>query len=128
MFVRAVARVAMERGATRAAAGLTQLLTGDTLDESTLSEHARAALVACGVAIVTSTGLEMASSFAATLVAWRGVLRGEPVSLSECGDRTLDEWVAELVAAWLAPGFSVADARRHLRGAGVAAFGMLEAA
>jgi hypothetical protein len=124
-----MAGIVMETGATRAAAGLTQLLEQDLVDETTLGQAARAALLSSGHATERDGRLMLAGSFLHTLKAWRAVLLEQSLDLAECGASTLDQWAAELLVAWLGQSSSaVANVRRRLRSAGVAAFGMLERA
>lgn len=126
-FVATVAGVALNRGATRAAVALTALLTDGRIgqngvDPSLLAELARRKVLAPG------TG-QASAELALAIGAWRAVLDGTGGDLSGCGDSTLDAWAAELLAALTnAPRADVAELKRDLRRAGVAAFGLLAVA
>jgi hypothetical protein len=103
----ALARVALDRGATRVAAELPALLTG-------------------GRGATGFADSPRAKSLMALGPAWRAALEGG--DLAGCGDQPLDVWASELLATLLtAPGEREA-LRRALRRHGVAAFGMLIAA
>jgi hypothetical protein len=126
-FVSVLARIALGRGATRAAAGLTALCEHGRIAPGTFDDAALKALVARRV--VAPSGTHASAEFRATLDAWRGVLEGTASDLNACGASTLDTWAAELLAAALnAPSGDVAELRRELRRAGVAAFGLLAVA
>jgi hypothetical protein len=127
-FVQTLTSTVMQTGATRAAAGLTELLERDVLDPATLGGGAQSALCAAGYATERSGRLVLDPTFQRTLRSWRAVLLEQAVDLSACGASTLDQWASELVAAWLGQPANAADIRRRLRAAGVAAFGMLERA
>ncbi len=126
-FVATVAGVALNRGATRAAVAVAALLTQGRLaqngvDPSLLDELARRKILTPGTA-------HASDDFAAATGAWRAVLDGSDGDLSGCGSATLDAWAAELLAALTnAPRAEVAELKRELRRAGVAAFGLLAVA
>jgi len=63
--------------------------------------------------------------FASTSTAWQSVLRGESGDLSACGESTLDNWTADLIARLVANPDQAPTIRRDLRRRGIAAFGML---
>jgi hypothetical protein len=106
-LITALARVALDRGATRIAAELPALLSGGRTTAGLADSPRAKSLVALGPA-------------------WRSALDGG--DLAGCGDQPLDVWASELLATLLtAPGEREA-LRRALRGHGVAAFGMLVAA
>ena len=125
-FVGTVARVAMNRGATRAAAAVTSLLAlgrlaRDGFDPALLDTLARGRIL--------SSGGQATPEFAAATAAWRAVLEGTGGDLSGCGNATLDAWAAELLAAVMnAPRSEVSELKRELRRGGVAAFGLLAVA
>lgn len=104
-LVRALTRVALERGATRAAALLPELLAGDRFP-SGVEDSRRARALVAGAA------------------AWRDVLEGTASDLASCGDLSLDVWAAELLAVVLDAPSEREVLRRALRSHGVAAFGM----
>jgi hypothetical protein len=62
------------------------------------------------------------------LSAWKGILDCESDDLSACGGQTLDEFAAQLAANALGAPERQAELRRALRSAGIAAFGLLDAA
>jgi hypothetical protein len=127
VFVAALAKVMLGRGATRAAAAVTALCEHGRLAAGALDDGALRALVARRV--VAASGTHATPGFVAAVDAWRGVLNGTASDLSACGAATLDSWAAELVAAALdVPSSAVNEVRRDLRRAGVAAFGLLAVA
>jgi hypothetical protein len=125
-FVATVARVAMSRGATRAAGAVTALLTlgrlvRDGVDPALLDTLARRK-------ILSASG-QVTPEFAAAAQAWRAVLEGSGGDLSGCGNATLDAWAAELLAAVMnVPRDEANELKRELRRSGVAAFGLLAVA
>lgn len=125
-FVATVARVAMNRGATRAAGAVTALLVlgrlaRDGLDPQLLDALARGRIVA--------PAGQVTPEFAATTAAWRAVLEGTGGDLSGCGSSTLDAWAAELLATVMnVPRSEITELKRELRRCGVAAFGLLAVA
>jgi len=125
-FVAALVAVALDAGATRAAASLPALLESGSLDVHAFTDDVQRALLSANVLERRADQLVPKSSFLETAKAWRQVLRGEINDLSACGTTTLDAWSADLLRA-----FGVGqgkDVRRELRFRGVAAFGMLLAA
>lgn len=125
-FVATVARVAMNRGATRAAGAVTALLVlgrlaRDGVDTQLLDALERDRILAAGG--------QVTPEFAATTAAWRAVLEGTGGDLSGCGNSTLDAWAAELLAAVMnVPRSETSELKRELRRSGVAAFGLLAVA
>jgi hypothetical protein len=125
-FVGTVARVAMNRGATRAASAVTSLLAlgrlaREGLDPALLDGLIRGRILA--------PGGQVTPEFAAATAAWRAVLEGTGGDLAGCGNSTLDAWAAELLAAVMnAPRAEMAELKRELRRSGVAAFGLLAVA
>jgi len=127
VFVRTVARVAMDRGATRAAAAVTALLTVGRLQVESVDRTLLEGLVARRV-LAPGSGQASPELSAATR-AWRAVLDGSEGDLSGCGSATLDTWAAELLAAVMnAKANEVGELRRELRRSGIAAFGLLAVA
>jgi hypothetical protein len=126
-FVQAMARVALAEGATQLAAELPSLLGEARLRPSTLSESAQRALRARGY--LHADGRAASERFVCIASAWRGVLEGSCADIASCGDKTLDEWGSDLLAALLGRAPSGGEElRRALRRAGVAAFGVRDAA
>jgi hypothetical protein len=126
-FVQTLARVAMARGATRAAAAVTTLLTAgriatEGVDRALLETLARRRILAAGSG-------HASAELCQAIGAWRAMLEGSAADLAGCGSSTLDAWAAELLAAMLnAPTSELGELRRELRRAGVAAFGLLQVA
>jgi hypothetical protein len=106
-LVAALARVALDRGATRVAAELPALLSGGRTMAGLADSPRAKSLVALGPA-------------------WRSALDGG--DLAGCGDQPLDVWASELLATLLTVPGEREALRRALRRHGVAAFGMLIAA
>jgi hypothetical protein len=117
----------MGRGATRAGAAAIALLTTGRVGSESLSPSLLEALVRRRI-LVAGTG-HVTPDFAAVTSAWRAVLEGTDADLSACGSTLLDAWAAELLATVMGGTASdVAELRRELRRAGVAAFGLLAVA
>jgi hypothetical protein len=126
-FVATLTRVVLGRGSARTAAALQALLEHGRLSAGALDEATTRALV--GRRVLDTSGRQLAPAVRAAADAWRGVLEGAASDVSACGDRTLDVWAAELVAAFVdASSAEVGELRRELRRAGVAAFGLLAVA
>jgi hypothetical protein len=68
------------------------------------------------------------AEIAPLLSAWKGILDCESDDLSACGGQTLDEFAAQLAASALEQPERQTELRRALRSAGIAAFGLLDAA
>jgi len=127
VFVATLTQVALRRSSPRSAAALQALLEHGRLAPGALDEGATRALV--GKRVLDANGRQPTPEFRAATDAWRGVLEGTAADLSACGDRTLDVWAAELVAALVSTSSAdTAELRRELRRAGVAAFGLLAVA
>jgi hypothetical protein len=125
-FVATVARVAMNRGATRAAGAVTSLLVLGRLARDGVDAQL---LDALGRGRILAPGGHVTPEFAATTAAWRAVLEGTGGDLSGCGNSTLDAWAAELLAAVMnVPRSETNELKRELRRSGVAAFGLLAVA
>ncbi|MGC4090725.1 MAG: hypothetical protein QM756_23205 [Polyangiaceae bacterium] len=74
-------------------------------------------------------GSAASEAFVATQGAWRDVLSGRSENFAACGASTLDDWATALLSALLGrPATRADELKRALRGRGVAAFGMREAA
>jgi hypothetical protein len=106
-FVKALVRVALDRGATRLAAVIPELIAGREMPAELRAERSEAVL--------------------GRVAAWRGVLDGTTPDLGGCGDEPLDVWAADLLALLLSVPAEREALRRSLRKHGVAAFGMRQA-
>lgn len=126
-FLSAMVRAALEQGATHVAAELPILLGESRLRPWLFDESAQRALRTRGY--LAADGGAASPAFARAADGWRRVLEGTSDDLSACGEKTLDEWGSALLACLLGRAPQAADElRRALRGAGVAAFGMRDAA
>ena len=125
-FVGALSAILAERGATRAAANVGALLGLAKLSRDSFDAETRKALVARGVIDVRTA--RPTPEFSVVARAWRDVLDEAGGDLSACGEKTLDVFGAELLAALLGSRERTDELRRALRQRGVAAFGMLAAA
>lgn len=125
-FLQAMVRVALDAGATQVAAELPRILSEGRLRSFVLDDSAERALRARGY--LTSDGTA-SPAFSNVADAWRRVLDGTSTELAACGEKTLDEWGSGLLASLLGRAPQAAEElRRALRRAGVAAFGMRDAA
>jgi hypothetical protein len=123
-FVRAVTEVALAYGAADTAAHIEALFNlGAPAPD--LSPAAEAALIAGNILESSDEGTRATPWFASTSTAWQSVLRGESGDLSACGESTLDNWTADLIARLVANPDKAPTIRRDLRRRGIAAFGML---
>jgi hypothetical protein len=95
---------------------------------TTLVEVARAAGGDRPAELVSQFLLAADEALDETARAWRSVLRGETEDLSLCGNATLDEWAAGIVARSMGEPAKTERVRQDLRRRGVAAFGLLDAA
>jgi hypothetical protein len=126
VFVGALVRVALERGAVRAAAVLPHLFEAghafhDVLDPNTLATLQLRR-------VLEPDSMRPTREFAAATEAWRGLLNGTAHDLAGCGSSTLDVWGGMILGALLnAPRDRTDELRRDLRKRGVAAFGLLAA-
>jgi hypothetical protein len=119
-------RTALDAGATRVAAELPNVLADGRLRASMFDADVTRSLVKAGY-LAADGGASVA--FVAAATAWRSVLEGSSSDLKDCGDKTLDEWGAALLAALLGrPPSGAEPLRKRLRQDGVAAFGMRDAA
>jgi hypothetical protein len=120
-LVAAVQDVARAGGASDVEA-LSSLLEG--VAPASLSAAVRDALVAGAILEPHGVDVALTPAFAATVGAWRAVLRQERADLSACGESTLDTFAADLLAHFLGAPHRRAEIRRDLRRRGVAAFGV----
>jgi hypothetical protein len=126
-FVAAMVRVALEQGATHVAAELPGILGEGRLRPWLFEQSVQRALQARGY--LAAEGGSASAAFSSAAEAWRLVLEGGSGNLAACGDKTLDEWGSALLASLLGRAPQGAEElRRALRGSGVAAFGMRDAA
>jgi hypothetical protein len=116
----------MARAASRAAALVPRLLRLQPLPADALAEDLHRSLRDGGY--LDDAGRYL-PRFQERWGAWSAVLSGSSDDLSACGATTLDSFGAELLAALLGvPKGRAEELRRELRKAGIAAFGVLEAA
>jgi hypothetical protein len=125
-LVAQVVEVALEVGATRAAAVAPELLAGTGIDPDRLLASGRAASIAHGVLELRNGVLVLSERERASADTWRAVLRGQS-DLGTC-ETTLDTWCAGLLALISGTPGRSDELRRALRRRGVAAFGLLQAA
>jgi hypothetical protein len=126
-FVRAIAEVARAHGPVETAAHVESLFMFGTPAPLDLSPSARAALLDGNILEATDGGVHATAWFVRTSSAWQSTLRGEGGNLAECGESTLDDWTADLIARLVAKPGMASTIRRDLRRRGIAAFGMLDA-
>lgn len=125
-FEGALVQALMSRGASRAAAVVPQLLRLQPLPADSLSAELIGALQTRGY--LDENG-RYSEKFRSLCGAWSAVLSGSSEDITACGSTTLDSFGAQLLAALLTvPATRADELRRELRKAGIAAFGVLEAA
>lgn len=125
-FQDALVQALMSRGASRAAALVPSLLKLLPLTAESLSPELSASLRSRGYFDENS---RYSDGFRSLCGAWVAVLSGTSDDISACGATTLDGFGAQLLAALLTiPATRADELRRELRKAGIAAFGVLEAA
>lgn len=125
-FEAALVSALMSHGASRAAAAVPKLLRLEPLPAEALSKDAQLTLQSRGY---LESNARYSPQFRELCGAWSAVLHGSSEDLGACGTTTLDRFGAELLAALLAvPATRAEELRRELRKAGVAAFGVLQAA
>lgn len=125
-FERALVQALMARAASRAAALVPKLLRLVPLPAESLPEELQSSLHSRGY--LDENG-RYSERFKELCGAWSAVLSGSSEDLSACGATTLDSFGAQLLAALLTvPATRADELRRELRKAGIAAFGVLEAA
>jgi hypothetical protein len=125
-FEAALAAALMAQGASRSAALLPHLLRLEALPADGLSKEVLLTLQSRGY---LDGNARYSQKFRALCGAWSAVLHGSSQDFAACGTTTLDRFGADLLAALLAvPATRADELRRELRKAGIAAFGVLEAA
>lgn len=125
-FERTLVEALMARSASRSAALVPKLLRLEPLPAEGLSKDVQLALQTRGY---LEENCRYSGKFRDLWGAWSAVLQGGSQDLSACGTTTLDRFGADLLAALLAvPATRAEELRRDLRKAGIAAFGVLEAA
>ncbi|MDF3069944.1 MAG: hypothetical protein K0R38_5545 [Polyangiaceae bacterium] len=125
-FETALVQALMARGASRAAALVPKLLRLQSLPPDSLSPELADSLRSRGY---LEENHRYSEKFRSLWGAWASVLEGSSEDLSACGATTLDGVGAQLLAALLTvPATRAEELRRELRKAGIAAFGVLEAA
>jgi hypothetical protein len=116
----------LAQGATRSAALVPKLLRLEPLPADGLGKDVQLTLQSRGY---LDGSARYSSKFRELCGAWSAVLRGASQDFAACGTTTLDRFGAELLAALLAvPATRADELRRDLRKAGIAAFGVLQAA
>lgn len=125
-FEAALTSALMARSASRSAAIVPRLLRLESLPADCLSKDVQLTLQSRGY---FDGSLRYSEKYRALCGAWGAVLRGSSDDFSACGTTTLDRFGADLLAALLAvPATRAEELRRELRKAGIAAFGVLQAA
>ncbi|HKY38675.1 MAG TPA: hypothetical protein VJN18_22185 [Polyangiaceae bacterium] len=125
-FEATLVAVLLAKGATRSAALVPKLLRLEPLPAEGLSKDVQLTLQSRGY---LDGGARYSAKFRELCGAWSAVLRGASQDFAACGTTTLDRFGAELLAALLAvPATRADELRRDLRKAGIAAFGVLQAA
>jgi len=125
-FESALAAALMAQGASRSAALLPRLLRLESLPADGLSKDVLLTLQSRGY---LDGHARYSQKFRDLCGAWSAVLSGSSQDFAACGTTTLDRFGADLLAALLAvPATRADELRRQLRKAGIAAFGVLEAA
>lgn len=125
-FESALVTALLAQGATRSAALLPRLLRLEPLPADGLAKDVQLTLQSRGY---LESNARYSAKYRELCAAWTAVLRGESQDFAACGTTTLDRFGADLVAALLAVPTTRADElRRGLRKAGIAAFGVLQAA
>lgn len=128
-LIAAIVAIALERGATRAAALAQALLRGEAIDGGHLAPELLDGLVQEGLVVKSGSRVTPSSALIATRDAWQGILDGQGTELPSGLDTPLDEWAATLLVVLLPEHDGEnhkEDLRRELRRRGVAAFGLLE--
>jgi hypothetical protein len=125
-FESALTAALMARGASRSAALVPRLLRLESLPADGLAKDVLLTLQSRGY---LDGHARYSQKFRDLCGAWSAVLRGSSQDFAACGTTTLDRFGADLLAALLAvPATRADELRRQLRKAGIAAFGVLEAA
>jgi hypothetical protein len=125
-FEAALGAALMAQGASRSAAILPRLLRLESLTPDAVSKEVWLTLQSRGY---LESNARYSQKFRELCTAWSAVLQGSSQDFGACGTTTLDRFGADLLAALLAvPATRADELRRQLRKAGIAAFGVLEAA
>jgi len=125
-FESALVAALMAQGASRSAALVPRLLRLEPLPADALGKDVQLTLQSRGY---LDSGARYSSKYRELCGAWSAVLRGCSRDFAACGTTTLDRFGADLLAALLAvPATRADELRRELRRAGIAAFGVLQAA
>lgn len=125
-FESALTTALLAQGATRSAALLPKLLRLEPLPAEGLAKDVHLTLQSRGY---LDGNARYSAKYRELCSAWTAVLRGDSQDFAACGTTTLDRFGAELLAALLpVPATRADDLRRDLRKAGIAAFGVLQAA
>lgn len=125
-FEQALTAALLAQGATRSAALVARLLRLEALPADSASKDVLLTLQSRGYLDGNS---RYTPKYRDLCSAWIAVLQGSSQDFAACGTTTLDRFGADLLAALLAvPATRADDLRRQLRKAGIAAFGVLEAA
>jgi hypothetical protein len=125
-FESALVAALMGQGASRSAALVPRLLRLEPLPADALGKDVQLTLQSRGY---LDSGARYSSKYRELCGAWSAVLRGSSQDFAACGTTTLDRFGADLLAALLAvPATRADELRRELRRAGIAAFGVLQAA
>lgn len=124
-FIDAVILVAQSYIDARTARCAGAVLAGS--DElSWLDEDAQERLGRAKVVESSPEGLRTSAAFRSARAAWSAVLVGDSQDLQSCGDTTLDQWAAGLIADLAGRPGEFENIRRQLRKQKIAAFGMLD--
>lgn len=125
-FEAALVTALLAKGATRSAALVPQLLRLEQPPADALGKDVQLTLQSRGY--LDGHG-RYSQKYRELCGAWIAVLRGSSQDLAACGTTTLDRFGADLLTALLAvPATRADELRRELRKAGIAAFGVLQAA
>lgn len=125
-FESALTSALMAKGASRSAALLPRLLRLESLSADGFAKEVLLTLQSRGY---LDSHARYSQKFRELCSAWSAVLSGASQDFAACGTTTLDRFGADLLAALLAvPATRSDELRRELRKAGIAAFGVLEAA
>jgi hypothetical protein len=125
-FEAALIAALMAQGASRSAALVPRLLRLEQLPADALGKDVQLTLQSRGY---LDGHARYSQKYRDLCGAWSAVLRGSSQDFAACGTTTLDRFGAELLAALLAvPATRADELRRELRKAGIAAFGVLQAA
>jgi hypothetical protein len=125
-FESALSAALLAQGATRSAALVPHLLRLESIPADSLSKEVLLTLQSRGY---LDSNARYSSKYRELCGAWCDVLQGSSRDFAACGTTTLDRFGADLLAALLAvPATRSDELRRSLRKAGIAAFGVLDAA